>query len=140
RISRVSSAVSTIENNNGAHGRYGTNEESELQELEDKIKQELITPVTGINLCGLINDKISNLDRALKEVGASSDYGKKKTSPIAEKLRTEAIRNGQSRQQVQQFATMLTTKAAEDQAIATLKSKQDDNAPPEQSRTTLLEV
>ncbi|CAF0806928.1 unnamed protein product [Adineta steineri] len=140
RISRISSAVSTIENNNGAHGRYGTNEESELQELEDKIKQELITPVTGINLCGLINDKISNLDRALKEVGASSDYGKKKTSPIAEKLRTEAIRNGQSRQQVQKFATMLTTKAAEDQAIATLKSKQDDNAPPEQSRTTLLEV
>lgn len=50
--------------------------------------------MSGINLLELINDKISNLDRALKSVDSPSDTNKNQALITSEKLRVNAIQNG----------------------------------------------
>ncbi|UJR25363.1 hypothetical protein I4U23_006713 [Adineta vaga] len=137
RTPRVSSAVSTIEINNQIQGRYFTNAITNENDFERELKEELKTPLTGINLRGLINEKISKLDRALREVGATSDANQKKASLTSQKLRENAIRNGQSRQQVQQFVGLLATKAASETSASVTEDK--DTAL-EQDKSTLLEI
>lgn len=110
---RVSSAVSTVEiNHQVVSTRYATSVVTSEKDFENELKKELTTrkceisrffldkffwivlALTGINLRGLINEKISKLDRALREVGASYDANQKKQSLISQKLRENAIRNG----------------------------------------------
>ncbi|CAF0864620.1 unnamed protein product [Adineta ricciae] len=137
----VSSSVSTVEINNQVVSRYATNVVTGEKDFENELKKELATPLTGINLRELINEKISKLDRALREVGASYDVNQKKQSLISQKLRENAIRNGQSRQQMQEFVGLLATKAASENPVNTI-AHLDENEDDEfgQDRSTLLEI
>ncbi|CAF2747926.1 unnamed protein product [Rotaria sp. Silwood2] len=141
RTSRVSSAVSTIESDVNGHARYITNEINDDKDFETELKEELTTPLTGINLLELINDKISKLDQALRSVEAPSDANKNQALITSEKLRANAIQNGQSRQQVQQFAGLLAFKSTgQDQSTTTVKPKGSSNTLLDQDRSTLLEI
>ncbi|CAF3353758.1 unnamed protein product [Rotaria sp. Silwood1] len=141
RTSRVSSAVSTIESDGSSPARFTTNDINDEKDLETELKEELTTPLTGINLLELINDKISKLDRALRSVEAPSDASKNQALITSEKLRANAIQNGQSRQQVQQFAGLLAFKSTfQDQITATVKPKGSSNTLLDQDQSTLLEI
>ncbi|CAF0810244.1 unnamed protein product [Rotaria sp. Silwood1] len=141
RTSRVSSAVSTIESDGSSPARFTTNDINDEKDLETELKEELTTPLTGINLLELINDKISKLDQALRSVEAPSDASKNQALITSEKLRANAIQNGQSRQQVQQFAGLLAFKSTfQDQITATVKPKGSSNTLLDQDQSTLLEI
>ncbi|CAF2036866.1 unnamed protein product [Rotaria magnacalcarata] len=141
RTSCISSAVSTVESDGLHHGRYAQNETNDEKDFEAELRDELTTPLTGINLLELINDKISKLDQALRSVEAPSDTHKNQALVTSEKLRTNAIQNGQARQQVQQFAGLLAFKSTfQDQITVTVKPKANANSLMEQDQSTLLEI
>ncbi|CAF0971123.1 unnamed protein product [Rotaria sordida] len=141
RTSRISSAVSTIESDGSSRSRYYTNDINDEKDLKTELQAELTTPLTGINLLELINNKIAKLDRALRSVEAPSDASKNQALITSEKLRANAIQNGQSRQQVQQFAGLLAFKSTfQDQITATVKPKASSNTLLDQDQSTLLEI
>jgi hypothetical protein len=100
-----------------------------------------VVALTGIDLLGVINEKISKLDRALRSVETSSNATKNQALETSERLRATAIENGwhnicvahldhiyicfvqgQTRQQVQQFAGVLAVKSTfQDQFTGTVK-------------------